>query len=135
VAVALNLLLNWFFTLQLGGSPRAGTLPACIATSNFLILYFLYAPAADVLETGAMVALLRKADRRGSRPGRGLLAGRHFPAGRLGHTTFLAQARQSAATIVAAGLIFLLVASALEDPRAARTSSRLRTRLRRKRAG
>jgi len=36
-----ELLLNWFFTLQLGGSPRAGTLHGVHRHSNFLILYFL----------------------------------------------------------------------------------------------
>src|ERR1700681_4363092 len=41
-AVALNLALNWFFTLQLGWAHRGLALStACIATSNFLILYAL----------------------------------------------------------------------------------------------
>jgi len=42
LAVGLNLLLNWMLTLHLGWGHRGLALStACVATSNFLILYFL----------------------------------------------------------------------------------------------
>src|SRR5258708_28015503 len=60
-AVALNLLLNWFFTLQLGWGYRGLALStACIATSNFLLLSFLMRQQLTFLETRTMLALLGK---------------------------------------------------------------------------
>ena len=60
-AVALNLLLNWFFTLRLGWGHRGLALStACIATSNFLLLYWLMRRQLGRLETGALVRLLGK---------------------------------------------------------------------------
>src|SRR5256886_17712413 len=42
LAVGLNLLLNWMFTLHFGWGHRGLAFStACVATSNFLILYFL----------------------------------------------------------------------------------------------
>ena len=60
-AVALNLLLNWFFTVQLGwGHQGLALSTACIATSNFLLLYFLMRQQLKQLETRTMLALLGK---------------------------------------------------------------------------
>jgi len=61
VAVALNLLLNWLFTMRLGWGPRGLALStACVATSNFLILYFLMRSHLGRLESRAMLVLLAK---------------------------------------------------------------------------
>lgn len=61
IAVALNLILNWFFTLHLGGGHRGLAFStSCIATSNFLILYFLMRHHLGALESGAMLRLLAK---------------------------------------------------------------------------
>jgi len=60
-AVALNLLLNWFFTLKLGWGHRGLALStACIATSNFMLLYWLMRRQLGRLETGALLTLLGK---------------------------------------------------------------------------
>ena len=60
-AVALNLILNWFFTLHLGWGHRGLAFStSCIATSNFLILYFLMRRHLGALESGAMVRMLAK---------------------------------------------------------------------------
>ncbi|HEY6482935.1 MAG TPA: murein biosynthesis integral membrane protein MurJ [Steroidobacteraceae bacterium] len=60
-AVALNLLLNWFFTLRLGWGHRGLALStACIATSNFLILYVLMRRQLGRLDSGALLRLLWK---------------------------------------------------------------------------
>ena len=59
IAVALNLVLNWFFTLQLGWGHRGLAFStACIATTNFLILYLLMRKHLGYLESGAMLRLL-----------------------------------------------------------------------------
>src|SRR2546429_2912646 len=59
LAVGLNLLLNWMFTLHFGWGHRGLALsPACVATSNFLILYFLMRSHLGRLESRAMLALL-----------------------------------------------------------------------------
>ncbi|HKT71656.1 MAG TPA: murein biosynthesis integral membrane protein MurJ [Steroidobacteraceae bacterium] len=61
VAVGLNLLLNWLFTLQLGWGHRGLALStACIATTNFLLLYILMRRQLRELHSGALFALLGK---------------------------------------------------------------------------
>jgi putative peptidoglycan lipid II flippase len=61
IAVAVNLLLNWVFTLQLGWGHRGLAFStACVATSNFLILYFLMRAHLGRLESRAMLALLTR---------------------------------------------------------------------------
>ncbi len=59
IAVALNLLLNWLFTLRLGWGHRGLAFStACIATTNFLILYALMRGHLGRLESRAMLSLL-----------------------------------------------------------------------------
>jgi putative peptidoglycan lipid II flippase len=61
VAVALNLLLNYVFTRELHWGHRGLALStACVATSNFLILYFLMRLQLGRLESRAMLTLLAK---------------------------------------------------------------------------
>ena len=59
IAVVLNLVLNWIFTRELGwGHKGLAFSTACIATSNFLILYFLMRSHLGRLESRAMARLL-----------------------------------------------------------------------------
>jgi putative peptidoglycan lipid II flippase len=59
IAVAINLALNWIFTRELGWGHRGLAFStACVATSNFLILYFLMRSHLGRLESRAMLALL-----------------------------------------------------------------------------
>ncbi|HET9389986.1 MAG TPA: murein biosynthesis integral membrane protein MurJ [Steroidobacteraceae bacterium] len=61
LAVGLNLLLNWIFTLHLGWGHRGLALStACVATTNFLILYALMRQRLRFLESRAMLALVLK---------------------------------------------------------------------------
>jgi putative peptidoglycan lipid II flippase len=61
IAVALNLFLNWLFTLRLGWGHRGLAFStACIATSNFLILYLLMRRHLRFLESRAMLRLLTR---------------------------------------------------------------------------
>jgi putative peptidoglycan lipid II flippase len=60
-AVALNLALNFFFTRELGWGHRGLALStACVATSNFLILYFLMRSHLGRLESRALARLLAR---------------------------------------------------------------------------
>ena len=61
IAVALNLLLNWVFTRKLGWGHRGLAFStACVASSNFLILYALMRAQLGQLESRAMATLLIK---------------------------------------------------------------------------
>jgi putative peptidoglycan lipid II flippase len=61
LAVALNLILNFVFTRELGWGHRGLAFStACVATSNFLILYFLMRSHLGRLESRAMATLLWK---------------------------------------------------------------------------
>jgi putative peptidoglycan lipid II flippase len=61
IAVALNLALNWLFTRQLGFGHRGLALStACVATSNFVILYLLMRSHLGRLESRALLILLAK---------------------------------------------------------------------------
>ncbi len=61
VAVGLNLVLNWIFTVRLGWGHRGLAFStACVATSNFLILYVLMRAHLGRLESRAMAALLAR---------------------------------------------------------------------------
>ena len=61
VAVGVNLILNWTFTVRLGWGHRGLALStACVATSNFLILYLLMRAHLGRLESRAMGVLLAR---------------------------------------------------------------------------
>jgi putative peptidoglycan lipid II flippase len=61
IAVGVNLLLNWIFTVRLGWGHRGLAFStACVATSNFLILYLLMRAHLGALESRAMGQLLAK---------------------------------------------------------------------------
>jgi putative peptidoglycan lipid II flippase len=61
IAVGVNLALNWIFTIRLGWGHRGLALStACVATSNFLILYLLMRSHLGRLESRAMAALLAR---------------------------------------------------------------------------
>jgi putative peptidoglycan lipid II flippase len=60
-AVALNLLLNWLFTVHLGWGHRGLAFStACIATTNFVVLYVLMHRHLGRLESRAMLVLLSR---------------------------------------------------------------------------
>ena len=61
IAVGVNLALNFIFTVRLGWGHRGLALStACVATSNFLILYLLMRAHLGRLESRAMAALLAR---------------------------------------------------------------------------
>ncbi len=61
IAVALNLLLNWIFTFQLGWGHRGLAFSTgCIATVNFLMLYLLMRKHLGGLESRRMLVMVGK---------------------------------------------------------------------------
>jgi putative peptidoglycan lipid II flippase len=61
LAVALNLLLNWIFTVRLGWGHRGLAFSTgCIATINFLLLYVLMQTQLEGLESRRLATLLGK---------------------------------------------------------------------------
>ncbi|MBV8910110.1 MAG: murein biosynthesis integral membrane protein MurJ [Gammaproteobacteria bacterium] len=59
IAVGVNLLLNWLFTMRLGWGHRGLAFStACVASSNFLILYFLMRSHLGRLESRALALML-----------------------------------------------------------------------------
>jgi putative peptidoglycan lipid II flippase len=60
-AVGLNLLLNWFFTWHLGWGHRGlAFATACIAVTNFTLLYLLMRQELGRLHSGALLSLTLK---------------------------------------------------------------------------
>src|SRR5262249_17900875 len=134
-AVVLNLLLNWIFTLQLGWGHRGLALStACIATSNFLILYFLMRRQLTYLETGAMLRLVGKLAVAGAALAGVCWLGSHFLLSDWATQPFWPKLLWLGVTITAAGLVFLLVASALNIPELRDIIAAFERRLRRQRA-
>ncbi len=133
-AVALNLLLNWFFTLRLGWGHRGLALStACIATSNFLLLYFLMRRQLVFLETRSMLALLGKLAIAAAALAAVCWLGSHYLLADWATQPFWPKLIYLGATITAAGLVFLLVASALKIPELREIIAAFERRLRRTR--
>ena len=81
IAVALNLALNFIFTRELGWGHRGLALStACVATSNFLILYFLMRAHLGRLESRAMLDAAVEAGARLAGAAGVLLGGGALPA-------------------------------------------------------
>lgn len=134
-AVALNLLLNWFFTVHLGWDHKGLALStACIATSNFLILYFLMRHQLKQLETRMMLTLLGKLTIAGGVLGGVCWLGSHYLLADWPTQAFLPKCVYLFTTIAVAGVAFLVVASALKIPELNDIIAAFQRRLRRKRA-
>jgi putative peptidoglycan lipid II flippase len=134
-AVALNLLLNWFFTRQLGWGHRGLALStACIATSNFLLLFFLMRQQLKFLETRAMLTLLAKLAVAGGALAGVCWLGTRYLLADWATQAFLPKLIYLFATIGVAGVTFAAVASALKIPELNDIIAAVQHRLRRKRA-
>jgi putative peptidoglycan lipid II flippase len=135
-AVGLNLLLNWIFTFHLEWGHRGLAFStACIATSNFLLLYFLMRKQLQQLETRSMLLLLGKLAIAG-----GVLAavcwlGNHFLLAGWPTQPFVPKCIYLFSTIGVAGIAFMVVASALKIPELNDIIGAFQRRLRRKRTG
>jgi putative peptidoglycan lipid II flippase len=114
IAVGLNLALNWLFTVQLNWGHRGLAFStACIATSNFLILYFLMRSHLRNLESGAMLRLLAQLALPSLLLAGICWAGMHFLLANWASQPFLPKAVSLAAVIGIGGGAFFVSATAL----------------------
>jgi putative peptidoglycan lipid II flippase len=113
-AIGLNLLLNWLFTVHFGWGHRGLAFStACIATSNFLILYLLMRRHLGRLESAALFSLLTKLAAASAALAAVCWAGNHFLLAHWATQPFLPKLGALLAVIVAAGAAFFACASAL----------------------
>jgi putative peptidoglycan lipid II flippase len=113
-AVGLNLLLNWIFTVRLGwGHQGLALSTACIATTNFVVLYALMHRHLGRLESRAMVSLLLRLSVAGVALAGVCWAGEHWLLAGWAVERFWPKAASLAAVIAAGAGAFLICATAL----------------------
>ena len=113
-AVALNLLLNWIFTVRLGwGHQGLALSTACIATTNFIVLYVLMHRHLGRLESRAMLTLLLRLSGACAVLAGVCWAGDHYLLAGWAVERFWPKAGSLAAVIVAGAAAFFLCAAAL----------------------
>ena len=136
IAVGLNLLLNWVFTRQLGWGHRGLAFStACVATSNFLILYFLMRAQLGRLESRAMVVLLVKVAVASAALFAVSWAGAHYLLADWQVQPFWPKSARLILVIFTAAAAFFLCASALGIGEVRDITAALRRRLRRAAGG
>jgi putative peptidoglycan lipid II flippase len=134
-AVVLNLVLNWFFTLHLNWGHRGLAFStACIATSNFALLYFLMRQQLTHLETRTMLALLAKLTVAGAALAGVCWAGSHFLLTDWATQAFVPKLTYLFLTIAVGAGVYLLVASGLNIPELRDIIAAFQRRLRRRKA-
>ncbi|MGH8302388.1 MAG: murein biosynthesis integral membrane protein MurJ [Steroidobacteraceae bacterium] len=113
-AVGLNLLLNWLFTVRLGwGHQGLAFSTACIATTNFIVLYALMHRHLGRLESRAMVSLLLRLSVAAAVLAAVCWAGNHYLLAGWASEHFLPKAGSLAAVIVVGAGAFLFCAAML----------------------
>jgi putative peptidoglycan lipid II flippase len=131
-AVVLNLALNWLFTRELGWGHRGLALStACVATSNFLILYFLMRAQLGRLESRAMLTLLAKVALASAALFAISWAGAHYLLADWAVQPFWPKCATLTLVIATAAAAFVLCASALGIEEVHDIAAALRRRLRR----
>jgi putative peptidoglycan lipid II flippase len=114
MAVALNLLFNWIFTLHLGWGHRGLAFSTgCVATCNFLVLYALMRRHLRRLETRRMMRMLAKVGAASAALALVCWAGRALLLASWPTQAFALRLTATLATIAAAGLAFIGMAALL----------------------
>ncbi len=132
IAVALNLALNWIFTRELGWGHRGLAFStACVASSNFLILYLLMRAQLGRLESRLMAALLAKVALASAALFAVCWAGGHVLLADWAVQPFWPTCASLLLVIAVAALAFFACASALGIAEVQDIGSALRRRLRR----
>src|SRR5579883_1431517 len=131
-AVALNLLLNWLFTVRLGWGHRGLALStACIATTNFVVLYVLMHRHLGRLESRAMLSLLLRLSVACALLAGICWAGQHYLLAGWAHQRFWPKAGSLVAVIVVGAGAFFFCATALRIREMQDIALALQRRLRR----
>jgi putative peptidoglycan lipid II flippase len=106
-AVALNLLFNWIFTFQLHwGHLGLAFSTGCVATCNFLLLYFLMYRQLGGLETRRMLVLLSKVAVAGAALAAVCFASTHWLLADWATQPFIPKALILLGTVTIGGLVF-----------------------------
>src|ERR1700733_1527698 len=107
LAVGLNLLLNWLFTFHLGWGHRGLAFSTgCIATINFLLLYWLMSRQLKGLETRRMLIMLGKVTLAAAALAAVCAASSHWVLADWETQSFLHKLGALFGTIIAGGLVF-----------------------------
>jgi len=132
IAVALNLLLNWVFTRRLGWGHRGLAFStACVASSNFLILYALMRAQLGRLESRAMATLLMKVALASAVLFAVCWAGAHYLLADWAVQPFWPKCASLLLVIATGAAVFFLCASALGIGEVHDMTAAVRRRLRR----
>ncbi|HEX4024131.1 MAG TPA: murein biosynthesis integral membrane protein MurJ [Steroidobacteraceae bacterium] len=132
IAVALNLLFNWIFTFRLGwGTQGLAFSTGCVASCNFLVLYWLMRQQLARLETRRMVQMLAKVAAACVVLALICWAARHWLLAQWATQPFLPKLGLLCATIVAGLLGFVGCGLALRIEELQELSAALRRRLQR----
>ncbi|HME38072.1 MAG TPA: murein biosynthesis integral membrane protein MurJ [Steroidobacteraceae bacterium] len=114
LAVALNLLFNWIFTVRFGWGHRGLAFSTgCIATVNFLLLYALMRKHLDGLETRRMLLMLGKAALAGAGLVAVCAASSRWLLADWATQTFSSKLSLLLATVVAGAVVFAACGMAL----------------------
>jgi putative peptidoglycan lipid II flippase len=129
-AIGINALLGWLFTFHLGLGHRGLALATgCIATLNFLVLYFLMRRHLSRLETRAMVRMFLKTAVASLAMVAVCVAARIWLLADWPTAAFLPKAAALLATIVAAGGVFFGLALVLRIEEIAPIAAAVKRRL------
>jgi putative peptidoglycan lipid II flippase len=134
LAVALNLLFNWIFTFRLGwGHKGLAFSTGCIATVNFLLLYWLMSRQLKGLETRRMLLMLGKVTLAAAALAAVCAASSHWLLADWPTQSFLGRLGALLLTIIAGGVVFAAVGIALHIEELKELQAAIGRRLRRTR--
>src|SRR5580658_8469338 len=132
MAVALNLLLNWIFTFRLGWGHRGLAFSTgCIASFNFLVLYWLLRRRLERLETRRLLAMLGRVALASAALAIICWASRHWLLADWATQGFISKLGSLLLTVFTGALVFLGCGTALRIEELHSLGEVLRRRLRR----
>jgi putative peptidoglycan lipid II flippase len=132
MAVALNLLFNWIFTFRLGWGHRGLAFSTgCIASFNFLVLYWLMRRRLERLETRRLLAMLGRVALASAALAIICWASRHWLLADWATQGFISKLGSLLLTVFTGALVFLGCGTALRIEELHSLGEVLRRRLRR----
>lgn len=131
-AIGVNLLFNWLFTFRLGwGHAGLALSTGCVATTNFLVLYWLMRRHLKTFETRLMISLLAKLCVAAAALALVCWAGNHWLLANWATQAFLPKLFYLLSTIAVAGATFFACSMLLGIRELDSLTSAVRRRLQR----
>jgi putative peptidoglycan lipid II flippase len=132
MAVLLNLAFNWLFTFQLGWGHRGLAFSTgCVATCNFLVLYWLMRRHLGRLESGRMLAMLGRVLVASAALAGVCFASEHWLLAQWPTQPFFTKSAWLLLTVVAGAAVYLLCGLALRIDELQELAAAIRRRVRR----